>query len=337
MARWGINIFNSHAASPGHSGATRSSPDDVCITGFVERAERAGFPVMLGESTPRTMGTSNEPPQLLRSSAHDGNCLGFDFAAAALLGAHDSAPLQLIPCNATADSQSWRISEEGYLVSVHGMCVSAALGSIAAVAGECVPPPHQHVCTAGAPGCSSLLWEQTDDDKLVNHDGLCLSVGVEGDIRVADCSMANSWRLTPSSVVDHRGGMTTWKGWFEPYLKLIASPAVKAFCYIDWMWPAQPTGNGACWQHAGCWYSWSDARLELGQSSVVGGRWKVAMSDNTIIHSTTQQELCVELGCATAAVALGSAEFVAHARGPKPALDAPVERVGGHISNYSNL
>ena len=48
--------------------------------------------------------------------------------------------------------------------------------------------------------------------------------------------------FAPSNVTDHSGEMSTWTRWFVPYLKLIASPAVKAFCYMDWMWAAVPTG-----------------------------------------------------------------------------------------------
>ena len=50
--------------------------------------------------------------------------------------------------------------------------------------------------------------------------------------------------------------------------------------------------------HAGCWYSWSDARLELGHSSIIGGRWRAAMRNATsIIHASTEQALCKELSC----------------------------------------
>jgi hypothetical protein len=124
---WGINVFNSHPASPGHYGATRSSPDDSCVTGFVDAAERAGFPVMLGESTPRMMGANDQPPQLLLSSGDRssssggaGGCLAFNFSLAAQPGRNDSAPLQLLPCDEMSDAQAWRLTAEGYLMNVHG-------------------------------------------------------------------------------------------------------------------------------------------------------------------------------------------------------------------------
>jgi len=37
--------------------------------------------------------------------------------------------------------------------------------------------------------------------------------------------------------------------------------------------------------------------VELPGSSLVGGRWKDAMNSSAIIHASTQQELCAELGC----------------------------------------
>jgi hypothetical protein len=146
---------------------------------------------------------------------------------------------------------------------------------------------------------------------------------------------ASRWKFGQSSVADHRGGLATWQEWFEPYLKLSARRNVKAFCYIDWLWPAQPSGNGACWQHPGCWYSWGDARVETNRSQLIGAneehlrsfqlptyhvmssfaktgsgpthlqqwfyvagsRWKAAMADTSIIHGSTEQALCAALGC----------------------------------------
>jgi len=226
---FGINVFSTHPRGMG-GGATRSGPSDACITGFISQAESKGFPVMLGESTPRMMGAANEPPQLLRAAS--GGCLGFDFASAALPGAQDRAALSLMACNASGDSQAWRLTDEGYLLSAQGMCVSGASG--AALAGDCVPPPHHHVCRPGGPGCSGLLWKHGADGSLSNGDGLCLAAKAPGGgVTVGRCSKAadQRWAFAPSEVADHRGGESSWQRWFEPYLALIARPAVKAFCY----------------------------------------------------------------------------------------------------------
>ena len=42
-----------------------------------------------------------------------------------------------------------------------------------------------------------------------------------------------NWVLHP---IPGSSGAETWAEWFVPYLKLMAHPAVKAACYIDWNW-----------------------------------------------------------------------------------------------------
>ena len=43
------------------------------------------------------------------------------------------------------------------------MCVSGSTGT----AGECVPPPHHHICALGEPGCAGLLWKLTPEGQLM--------------------------------------------------------------------------------------------------------------------------------------------------------------------------
>jgi hypothetical protein len=65
--RWGVNIFG---AGPGSdpTATLGSGPSNGCVTGFVDAAEQAGFPVLLGESTPRFRGTLNSPAFSMRAA-----------------------------------------------------------------------------------------------------------------------------------------------------------------------------------------------------------------------------------------------------------------------------
>ena len=100
---------------------------------------------------------------------------------------------------------------------------------------------------------------------------------------VAMLELANSWRkpviLSEVSAV-FPGGISDpspaaadayWDLWFEPFFQLIRdNPRIKAFCYIDWDWPAEGLPL------------WADARLE--NNPHLAARYAQEMADPRYLH-----------------------------------------------------
>jgi hypothetical protein len=110
---WGVNIFSGPSA-----------PTSTCVSGFIGAAEKQGFPVMLGESTPRFLGAQDGTPDSLCVN-NKGRCL-------AVLGGGKTAGTALVAFDCEGGpNQSWRLTLEGLLVNGDGMCASALAASVA--------------------------------------------------------------------------------------------------------------------------------------------------------------------------------------------------------------
>lgn len=69
---WGVNIFSGNSLA-----------SSACVTSFVDAAEAARYPVMLGESTPRTLGVLDTPWSLVASGNDSATCIGVSGASTA--------------------------------------------------------------------------------------------------------------------------------------------------------------------------------------------------------------------------------------------------------------
>jgi hypothetical protein len=215
---------------------------------------------MLGESTPRTYTVLDEPWSLMQWGGHTGWCVGVSNGASA-----DDSALVVWACasaaevaqtlrrgeswepfanapgrNSDSGNQLWRLNPDQYLVNMDGTCIGVDGGR--AVTAE---------CGGKDPSPPTLRWRRQGSQLVadVNGSSACLAVGGsepsdEGSMLLvtSPCAAgpASAWQLAPQP---GSGGSATWAEWFAPYLDLVASPAVKAFCYIDWFWPAQSTSS----------------------------------------------------------------------------------------------
>jgi len=300
---WGVNIFGGNAR-----------PDANCVRSFVSAAEAARKPVMLGESTPRTLTVLDAPWSLARWNGHAGLCMGVSGASsvdASSLVVWTCAGVEALveelheaedavtskdsisePSASSRNNQLWRLNPDGYLVNYDGKCVAVAADGRRAVTGE---------CGGTDPGPAALRWTWSGAQlttRTANGSAACLSVGgvTRGVPLVlsSSCGANNSsssssgWSLEPQP---GSGGNVTWSSWFEPYLALVALPAVRAFCYIDWFWPRRSS-----LVHGFGWYDWGDARVEY--ASIVGRRWRLALQKRgTFVHSANRSATCRVLGC----------------------------------------
>lgn len=274
---WGVNIFSG-----------QSSPNGSCVEAFVDKAEATGAPVMLGESSPRGIGSQDAPWNLVQSSLNSSNCIGVRSASTV-----DGTILVTWSCG-IGPNQLWRVTSDGFLVNDDGKCVGKDLGSpqsLAAVITECRWQGH---------GFTALNWTLTPDGELIgllaNGSGFCLegSGFARGQnitltpalLGALSCGKPSStWEFKNSEV---GGGKVAWSLWFEPYLALLARPIVMAFCYIDWFWPQRSIGFN--------WYRWGDARVE--GTEIVGPQWRKALSKPEFLNiQKDRQHLCSMLNC----------------------------------------
>ena len=299
---WGVNIFGAN-----------SHPDAACVRSFVRAAETAKKPVMLGESTPRTLTVLDAPWSLARWSGHTGLCMGvsagssIDASALVVWTCADADALveelheeEAIaskgpisePSASSKSNQLWRLNPDGYLINWDGKCVALASDGRSAVTGE---------CGGFDPGPAALRWTWKGTQlttQTANGSSACLSVDglTQGSPLVlrSSCgagsasSSRSGWSLEPQP---GSGGEITWSSWFAPYLALVALPAVRAFCYIDWFWPSHSS-----LVHGHNWYNWGDARVE--HASIVGRRWRLAMQEKgAFLHAANRSATCRVLGC----------------------------------------
>lgn len=290
---WGVNIYSGNSLA-----------SSACVTKYVDAAEAAGFPVMLGESTPRTFGVLDDPWALVSLGAPHADagdsandfCIGVSGASTA-----DNATVVTWSCE-PGPNQLWRINPDGFMVNLDGKClgVGGSTGSALAtplVIGECggpetTTPPLRFREVAGGGGGSA------NTSRILVVDGgaeaRCIraasSAGDAAPVVLATCEGAlATWRFIPTSI---GGARRIWATWFTPYLALINRTSVKAFCYIDWFWPAFSNHQGFNW------YNWGDARMETSQSSTIGALWRGAMqTGSAIIGASNQSALCARLGC----------------------------------------
>lgn len=256
---WGVNIFG----TPGNGASMPNSP---CVQRFVDQAAAAGFPVMLGESTPRSRGVLNSHGYLL-ASVREGLCLtvsGGDVdpggalvmarcgvpparpagavsgaAAAAAAGAVDrwfitnlsSATDPAHPQFSTSTLQN----ENGLCVAISDMNVSVGAPGVAWLCGGGEDKIWSYSQTAAGGilknGLGACLWPGQTVGSAATV-GACNGETTTGESHDAAGGDGN-WVLHP---IPGSSGAETWAEWFVPYLKLMAHPAVKAACYIDWNW-----------------------------------------------------------------------------------------------------
>jgi len=222
---WGVNIFGAPRNPAG------SMPNSPCVTSFVDAAEASGFPVLLGESTPRSRGVLDSPAFQLKSGA--GLCLRVQHDAV-----DPGSPLVMAQC--APDPEATPTGSGGWYVtpppstSAEGSSFSGS--TLQNIDGLCVTDaspfsPQSAVCSGG----DSQAWSLTAAGGL--RSGLhaqCLVPGsAQGSaVSVAACNgtASQAWALEE---VPNSSGADTWRLWFEPYLELMARPTVKAACYIE--------------------------------------------------------------------------------------------------------
>lgn len=270
---WGVNIFS------GESLANSS-----CIAKYVAAAAEASQPVALGESTPRGYGVLDEPWMQIQSGADNDLCLGVKFGSTA-----DGSALTTWTCGTSSD-KLWRLNSDGYLINIDGKCVGVNSSAEQRKAENVLVITE---CGGSEPGPTTLHWLFSNKSgSLETPDGQCLMANTSAkatQLLLGSCNgPLSTWHLLST---DNGGGILSWNEWFEPYLALIAHPSVKLFCYIDWFWPAKSNHQGFNW------YNWGDARVELPQSSFVGGKWKTSMDSGSVIHASSEADFCRKLGC----------------------------------------
>ena len=251
------------------------------------------MPVMLGESTPRSLNAADAPLALISSDMNTSNCI----AVAGGSSSGDHASIVTWECHENPD-KLWRITvPEGFLVNRDGKCVALDAGAVAtgmspglAVAGECGGTDAGPKAIRG--------WHTTAAGQLTTGSGQCLVAasaarGSPLELRPCDDAASSSsggqWSWINSTA---GGGDAVWNAWFEPYLELIAQPTVQAFCYINWFWPRRSNHESFNW------YDWGDARVE--NTTIVGPKLRAALgsSGGGIVNAQpTRAALCAELGC----------------------------------------
>jgi hypothetical protein len=84
---------------------------------------------------------------------------------------------------------------------------------------------------------------------------------------VADAASKNFPVILGESSPRGIGANSSWSEWYGPYFELVADPAVKGFCYIDWDW-----------SNTTRWPTWGDARIEA-YPLVTGDRFRDTVKD----------------------------------------------------------
>eukprot|EP00927_Polykrikos_kofoidii_P061716 TRINITY_DN56556_c0_g1_i1.p1 TRINITY_DN56556_c0_g1~~TRINITY_DN56556_c0_g1_i1.p1 ORF type:complete len:471 (+),score=67.69 TRINITY_DN56556_c0_g1_i1:88-1500(+) len=263
---WGVNIFSGD-----------SSANSPCVLGFVAEAQSRGYPVSLGESTPRFRGVLNSPGYQLKS----GNlCLDVNNGSP-----NRGERVIMWRCDSHASTGNWHEISDGTLQNGVGLCLAVAGQGTSAGT-----PAITWDCGSG-PGNEDKVWRRRGA-ALVNGQGACLraSTALAGDVTVGSCNGAaeEQWQWLN---VGRSDGQATWDSWFKPYFTLMEKPAVKMACYINWNW--RDWSNHA--DHS--WWDWGDCRIERADASIVGRKWRASMSAAGVINALPASELCDRLGC----------------------------------------
>lgn len=261
---WGVNIF-----------ANRSNPDASCVLDFVAKAKSKGFPVALGESTPRTRGVLNSAAYQLK---HGNLCMDVGHGSV-----DPGAQVLMRHCGIHAPTGNWYQMSNNHFQNGVGLCL--AVSGMGTAAGT-------HAVTWNCVGGEDKVWTRTAGNGLTNGQGVCLQPSTEllGIVTVSACTGGpeQSWEWIQDGTT---GANATWNDWFKPYLALMNDQAVKMACYIDWNWRDFSKRD----HHN--WFAWGDCRVESDDASLIGGKWRNALSNSSVINAMSSGQICDVLGC----------------------------------------
>lgn len=285
---WGVNIFGgvSDNDPQGDSG-----PNASCVMDFVKEAQSRGFPVVLGESTPRSLVVLDSAGFQLQ---HADLCLDVDAGASGWSTANYSVDpggkVVMSHCNSSRATQKWYHLSSAQLENGVGLCLT----NEATKSGKYSETLD---CDAG----SDKVWTKNADGSLTNGHGMCLqpAKSLGGEVTVIGCTGQKDqvWQWNDDGKSD---GHAKWQEWFQPYLSLMEAPAVKMACYIDWNWRKHSNHGSSNW------YDWNDCRLESPDAKIIGGKWRAALNNSEVINRMSEEKFCAIVGCGS----IGSAKKV---------------------------
>lgn len=276
---WGVNIFSGDSAA-----------DGSCVANYVAAAKKAGYPVILGESTPRGYGVlTNSYVELQPKNVSSTLCVGVSDASTdegknVVLWSCGKSKKNAAPTGGS--NQWWYFYDDGTVVDFEGLCLTSANASGYVVTYDCT--------WHGAKDVDR--WSLTSNGKLKNTgSGECIKAdgsAKEGaKLATVDCKESSALRWE-SVEINNTDGNHSWKKWFDPYLTLVKDQTVKGFCYINWDWgyiSRKDTFN---------WYDWGDCRLDRSDAQLVGGKWRTALAKGEeFIHGVNRSKLCELLNC----------------------------------------